>query len=272
VSWRVVARKDVRDAARSKTIWVLFGLLTLLSVGYAVAHSYLGPAEFPAFLGGLADVVGAVVPILALLLGYKSIVDDRTDGSMFLTLSFPHSRRDLVAGTLVGRAVVLLAPTLVALAAAGAVGAVRYGTDGAALYPLFVAATALYGVAFLGVAVGLSMWTTVDRWITLGAFGVYMLAVNLWGGLHSFALLFLHRFDAAVLADLPDWALLFRLAGPGESYDRLLAAAFDLDRAGRYVADGVPAYVDWWVAVVLLVAWFALPLAAGYRRFRSTDL
>jgi len=272
VSWRVVARKDVRDASRSKTIWVLVALLTLLSVGYAVVHEYLGPAEFPAFLNGLAGLVGAVVPILALLLGYKSIVDDRTDGSMFLALSFPHSRGDIVAGTLVGRAVVLLAPTLVALVTAGAVGAVRYGTESAALYPLFVAATALYGVAFLGVAIGLSMWTTVDRWITLGAFGVYMLAVNLWGGLHSFALLFLHRFDGTVLADLPDWALLFRLAGPGESYDRLLAAAFDLDRAGRYVADGTPVYVDWWVAVVLLVVWFALPLAVGYRRFQRTDL
>lgn len=271
MSWRVVARKDVSDAGRSKTVWLVGALLTVLTVGYAAGHSYLGPAEFPAFVTGLTGVVASVVPILGLLLGYKSVAEDRTSGSLFLTLSFPHSRRDLIAGTLVGRSVVLLAPTLLALAAAGVVGAVRYGTEGAAMYPWFLLATALYGVAFVGLAVGLSMSTTVDRWITFGALGAYLLAVNFWGGLHSLTMLVLHRFDTGVLSAMPDWALLFRLAGPGESFDRLVRAGFDVRLAGRYVGD-VPVYVDWWAAVLLLVAWFAVPLAVGYRRFRVADL
>ncbi|WP_415380782.1 ABC transporter permease [Halosimplex sp. TS25] len=272
MSWTDVARKDVSDAGRSKTIWLLFALLTALSVGYAFGHSYLGAASFPAFLNGLTGVVAAVLPIVALLLGYKSISDDRDSGRLFLALSFPCSRRDLVVGTLVGRTVVLLAPTLVALTAAGIVGAVRYGTDGAALYPWFLFASALYGVAFLGTAIGLSMSTTADRWITFGAFGGYMLAVNLWGTVHSVVMLFLHRFQFAVLSDMPDWALLFRLFGPGESYGRLIRAGFDVDRSARYVADGVPVYVDWWAAIAILALWTAVPLAVGYYRFRDDDL
>ncbi|WP_459192740.1 ABC transporter permease [Halosimplex sp. J119] len=272
MTWTDVARKDVSDAARSKTIWLLFALLTLLSVGYAFGHSYLGVEEFPAFLNGLTDVVTAVVPIVALLLGYKSISDDRSSGRLFLTLSFPCSRRDLVVGTLVGRSIVLLAPTLVALVAAGVVGAVRYGTDGAAMFPWFLFVSALYGLAFLGAAVGLSMATTVDRWITFGAFGAYMIVVNLWGTVHSVVMLFLHRFRFSVLTDMPDWALLFRLFGPAESYDRLIRAGFDVGRAARYVADGAPVYVDWWAALAILVAWLLVPLAVGYYRFRDADL
>jgi ABC-type transport system involved in multi-copper enzyme maturation permease subunit len=272
MSWQAIARKDVRDAVRSRGLWVLFALLAVLSVGYAVGHSYLGERTFPAFLGGLTGLFAVALPVLAILVGYKSVIHERTGGSLFLTMSFPHSRWDYLLGKAVGRSVVLLAPTLVALAAAGVVGAFRYGTEGAALYPWFMLATALYGLAFVGVAVGLSMSTTIDRRITLGAFGAYVAFVTFWDGVHSLTMLILHRFDGSVLSNLPDWALLFRLLGPGESYRRLVRAGFDVDLATLYVGDGTPVYVDWWMGVLLLVAWFAVPLVLGYRRFDAADL
>lgn len=272
MSWRVIAYKDVRDAARSKTLWLVFGLLALLSVGYAFAHAYLGPARFDAFLVGLARLLAATLPAFAVLVGYKAVVGERTSGRLFLTLSVPHSRRDLLAGKFVGRAIVLVGPTLVALGAAGALAAVRYGTDGAGAYPLFLAAAGLYEVAFLGLVVGLSASTRVDRQVTLGAFGGYLLLVPFWNALHAATMLVLHRFDGSVLVDLPDWALLFRLAGPSESFARLVRAGTEFEQAARYVADGAPIYVDWWAAVALLVAWCLVPLAAGFWRFRSADL
>lgn len=272
MSWRVVAGKDVRDAGRSKSVWALLALLSAISIGYAAGHSYLGRETFPAFLAGLAGVVAVVVPALAILLGYRSIADERASGSLALTLSFPHSRRDLIVGTVVGRTVVLLAPTLVALAAAGVVGAARYGTEGLVWYPWFLLATALYGAAFVGASVGLSMATTSDRRITFGALGGYLVTAAFWSDVHSATMLFLHRFDGAVFRDLPDWALLFRLVGPGESYFRLLHVGVDVERAALYAADGAPAYVGWWAAAALLVAWCLVPLALGFRRFESADL
>lgn len=272
MNWRVVAARDVRVAGRSLTIWALFALLSLLAGGYAFLHEYLGPAEFPAFVGGLASVVAVVLPVVAILLGYKSISDERASGALFLTLSFPQSRRDLLVGTVAGRAVVLLAPTLVALAVAGAVGAFKYGTDGLALYPWFLFATALYGTAFLALSIGLSMATTVDRRITFGAFGGYLVGVTFWADFNSVLVLVLHRFQGQVLLDLPDWALLVRLAGPAESFRRLVRAGFDVGMAARYVGEGVPFYVDWWAALALLAAWCVVPLALGFFRFRRSDL
>jgi hypothetical protein len=38
------------------------------------------------------------------------------------------------------------------------------------------------------------------------------------------------------------------------------------------VGDGVPFYVDWWMGVLLLVVWFAVPPALGYRRVDAADL
>lgn len=272
MNWRDVAARDVRDAARSWTVRLLVVLSTLLSAGYASAHSTLGEATFAGFLDGIAGPVAMIVPALALLLGSRSIVHERTSGSLLLSLSLPLSRRDLLLGTFVGRAAVLLAPTLLALAAAGAVAAVRYGTEGASLYPWFLFATALYGVAFLGVAVGLSASTAAERWVTMGAVGAYLLLAILWDEFHSLTLLVLHRFDFAVLREMPDWALLFRLLEPSESYYRLLRFGLDLERAGRYAGAGTPVYVDWWAGLLLLVLWSVVPLALGYRRFRTADL
>lgn len=272
MSWRAIAHKDVRDAGRSRTIWLLFAGLSALFVGFAALHTHFGEDDFVSFLAGLAGLIGSTLPILGILLGYKSISDDRESGSLQLTLSFPHSRRDLVVGTVVGRSVVLLAPTLVGLTIAGVTGVFLYGTEGALLYPWFLVATALYGVAFVAVAVGLSLSTTVDRRITYGALGSYLLLVQLWDNLHSLTLLILHRFESGVLSNIPDWALLARLAKPSESYYRLVRAGFDVGQASVYVGPDAPFYVGWWAALLLLVAWIAVPLALGYRRFAAADL
>lgn len=272
MSWRDIASRDVADASRSRGVWVLFGLLAVLSVGYAAGHSYVGEPTFPAFVRGFAGIVGTALPLLALVVGYKSVIRERTSGSLFLTLSFPHSRRDFVVGKLVGRSVVLLVPTVVAVSLGGVVGAARYGTEGIAQFPVFLLAAALYGLAFVGLSVGLSLATDRDRWVTLGSFGGYLVFVSLWTGLHSVTMLVLHRFQGAVLSDLPDWALLFRLVGPSESYHRLVHAGFETGQAARYVAPDAPVYVDWWMGLALLVVWFALPVALGYRRFVTADL
>jgi ABC-2 type transport system permease protein len=272
VSWLDVAYKDCKDASRSVAAWLLFGLLVLVSVGYTVGHSYLAESTFVAFVDGLSELIAMALPVLGLLLGYKSISHARTSGRLFLTLSFPNSRRDLVVGTFVGRTVVLLVPTLVALAIAGALGAYLYGTENALRYPLFLFATALYGTTFVGLAIGLSMSTTVDRWITLGSFGGYGLLVLFWSGFHSLVLLVLHRFEFSVLGDMPDWALLFRLFNPGESYHRLLRLGFDVGQAERYLGSGTPFYVDWWMALLVLLVWCIGPIGVGYLRFRTADL
>jgi ABC-type transport system involved in multi-copper enzyme maturation permease subunit len=272
MSWRDVAYKNVNDASRSRTVWILTGLLSVLFVGYAIGHGYLGEESFVAFLDGLVGIIGTFIPALGVLLGYRSISDNRQDGSLLLELSFPHSRKDLIVGTVVGRTIVLAVPTLVALVIAGAVGMFQYGTDGALWYPWFLFVTVLYGAAFVGVSTGLSMATTSDRRITFGAVGGYLLLASLWSGLVSFGFTVIHRFGVPGNVTTPDWGLLLGLAGPTESFARLVRAGFDLNRASQYVGDGTPIYVDWWGALLLLALWIVVPLVLGFRRFRSADL
>jgi ABC-2 type transport system permease protein len=177
-----------------------------------------------------------------------------------------------MVGSFVGRTVVLLVPTLAALAVAGGVGAFRYGTAGATLYPWFLLVTGLYGTAFVGIAVALSAADLSDRRLAIAALGAYLLLVQFYQSLFGFALFVLHRGDTGVFQNPPDWTLLARLAQPREAYYRLLRVGLDIEQAGRYLGADAPVYVGWWVALGLLAAWALAPLAFGYRRFRVDDL
>lgn len=272
MTWRDVALRDIRGASRSVGIWIVSGVQILLFVGVAVVELALDDGSFPTYIDSLTGVVAVTIPLVALLLGYKSILAERTGGQLRLALSVPHSRRDVVVGKFVGRSVVFVVPTALALCLAGGVSI--FLADGGVPWiwlPWFAGTTLLYGVAFVGVAVGVSLSTATGRRVTVGAIGAYLMTVVLWEDLHTAVLLILHRFDTAVTNDMPGWALFLRLAAPSESFDLLVRTGFAVNRATRYVDSGV-GYVTWPAALGLLVAWALVPVALGYRRFRAADL
>jgi ABC-2 type transport system permease protein len=138
------------------------------------------------------------------LLGYKSILSERTGGQLRLALSVPHSSQDVAVGKFVGRSVVFAVPTALALCLASGVAIAL--ADGGVPWlwlPWFVSVTVLYGVAFVGVAVGVSLSTAAGRRVTVGTIGAYLVTVVLWEDLHTAVLLMLHRFDTAVTNDMP---------------------------------------------------------------------
>ncbi len=269
MSWQTIALKDIRDAGRSRSFWALTVLLSTAFVGVVGVFAYLDQTEFMTAVDGLAEVVSLLVPIVGLLLGYQAVAGERSRGTVYLSLSFPVSRRDMAIGKFVGRSVVLLLPTLGGLLLAGIAGGVMFGTDGLRQYPLFLLLTALYGVAFIGIAVGLSMATTVDRRLTVGALGGYLILVQLWNALLTLLVVLLHRGPPA---EPPDWSLLAGLAQPTVAFDHLLSAGLALDRTRQIAGEGAPAYVDWWMALLLLVLWAVIPMGVGYWRFVNSDL
>ena len=272
MTWRDVAIRDIRSASRSVGIWIVSGVQILLFVGVAAAEFVLDDGSFLTYIDSLTGVVAVTLPLVAILLGYKSILAERTGGQLRLALSVPHSRGDVAVGKFVGRSVVFIVPTALALCLAGGVSIVL--ADGGVPWlwlPWFAGVTVLYGVAFVGLAVGVSLSTATGRRVTVGAIGAYLVTVVLWEDLHTAGLLILHRFDTAVTSNIPGWALLVRLAAPSESYDLLVRTGFAVDRASRY-ADSGAVYLTWVVALGLLIAWTLVPIALGYLRFRTAEL
>jgi ABC-2 type transport system permease protein len=272
MTWTAVARKDFLDAVRSRTLWILVvlfvGLLGLIAYGAQTIED----AALSQFIDFTAEGFTLFVPLVAIVLGYKSIIDERESGSIALTLSFPHSRRDMVVGKFAGRSAVLAIPVVVGLLVASVLVVVFYDSFPAVSYLLFAALNVALGLGFLAIAIALSMSTTVSRRVTAGAFGVYLVLAVLWSELVDVFIVLLWRFRPEALADPPGWSVLLRLSSPVESYNRLVTTLFDSTAGSAYTGPGAPWFVDSWVAVLLLVAWVAVPLSVGYLRFDSVDL
>ena len=272
MTWRDIAIRDIRSASRSVGIWIVGGVQILLFIGLAAVEFVLNDGSFLTYIDSLAGVVGVTTPLIALLLGYKSILAERTGGQLRLALSVPHSRRDVAVGKFVGRSVVFAVPTALALCLAGGVAiALADGGVSWLWLPWFAGVTVLYGVAFVGLAIGVSLSTATARRVTVGIIGTYLVTVVIWEDFHTAVLLILHRFDTAVTNDMPGWALFVRLAAPSESFDLLVRTGFAVSRAGRYVESGI-AYVTWPAAAGLLVAWGLVPVLLGFIRFKTADL
>jgi len=272
VNWNAIARKDVRDAARSRSVWALLALFLVLFLGLTYAVSRVGDADFDAFLETAVITVSLLVPLVAVVLGYKAVISERESGSLALLLSLPHSRRDVVIGKFLGRSVVLVVPVVVGTVAAGVLAAVLFGSFEPGSFLLFVGLTALLGLAFLGVGVGLSMSTTAQRRVTAGAFGAYLLFVVLWSDLVSLLVLILFRFQQSAVLDPPDWAVLLELATPTTAFEFLAAELLGTAAGVPTTGSSEPWFVEPWVALVLLVGWIVAPLLVGYWRFETTDL
>lgn len=272
MSWRAIARKDFLDSVRSRTLWALVALFVGLLALIAYAAQLTGETDVTQFVGFTSEAFALFVPLVSVVLGYKSVVDERESGTIALALSFPHTRAEFVAGKFAGRSLVLAIPVLVGMLVASALVVVLYDSVPVFEYLVFTVLSVVLGISFLAIAIGLSMLTTSGRRVTAGAFGAYIVLGVLWSELIDALVLVLWRFDATILASPPEWATFAQLVSPVESYHRLVAAVFDIGPGTAYTTPGSPWFVDAWVAALLLFGWVLLALGVGYLRFARSDL
>jgi ABC-2 type transport system permease protein len=159
MNWREVARDDAREGVQSLGLWALTGgffLLTLF-IGRFVSRDSL-------FTGGALAGTNAnttllvltllFVPVAGLFVSVTSILRAREDDDR--DLSTEEDRRELLAGTFVGRAGVLSAAIAVGFIPALLVLILQ--SQGLALLAALISllAAMLFGLLFVAVGVGIS--------------------------------------------------------------------------------------------------------------------
>lgn len=280
-----IAKKDFRDAVRSRGLIVL----TVIFVLFTVAGAYIGTA-ISGLLGGEAestlDLVIALqtpasflVPIIALLIGYGAIAGERESGSLKFLLGLPHTRRDVVFGKVLGRTAVVTVPILLGFAV-GIVAIFAFaGSFSPAEYAIFTLLTVLLGFVYVCIGVGLSAMTKSTTRAAVGAFGLLGLFWILWGVIAQLAL---YLVSGSVFPEppIPGWYVAFLSLPPGPAYGSALGSVLGeggLSVASTYegqglIEGGIPIVAEPWFGFVLLALWAAIPLVLGLLRFDSVDL
>lgn len=262
-----IAAKEFRDRLRNR--WVL--AVALVFMAFSLAITYFGGAQQGAVgvrsieftIASLVSLVIYLIPLIALLLGFDAIVGERERGSLDLLLSLPLTRVELLLGKYLGLAGALTASTLGGFGVVALLLWQQSGGAGLFHYIGFMLSSVLLGLAFLSLAVLLSVLAS-ERTRASG------LAIATW-------FFFVLVFDLLLLGLLVSTG--GRYGGDAVAYLLLLNPAdvfrilnvFSLeDVRTMYGLSSVvaPAMAKPWLMGAVMGGWIVVPLGLAGWRFK----
>ena len=306
MSWQAVARKEFRDAIRSRWLHgsTLFFALFLGGAAALFFGVLIGPenrqvsnlfgffANLGVFSFSFPGLLALVLGFIALSTSYGSITGERETGSIKLLLSLPNSRLDAVVGKFLGRSAVVVAALLVGFLL---VFVVLIATGTRLQLGSFVpqvALTALLGMAFVSIGLGISALAGSNREATLATMGLYLVFAVLWGSVsEGIPKLINYTADQIGVGGVSELTrvklgVFLKYLTPlkasetlaaelyyGPARARLVSATFGEQTAlGPVLQESIPVYFSGGFLFVVLLLWIALPVAVGYRAFDRDDL
>ncbi len=263
-----IASKEFWDRIRNR--WVL--AVALVFTVFALVIAYFGGAQQGAVgfrsieftIASLVSLVIYLIPLIALVLGFDAIVGERERGSLELLLSLPITRFELLIGKYLGLSAALAFSTIAGFGLVAVVLSTQMTMSALFHYFGFMISSVLLGMAFLSIAVMLSVFSQ-ERTRASG------LAIAVW---FFFVLIFdLLLLGALVLTggmyggEIFPYLLLLNPAG----VFRILNI-FTLDDVRNLygLATVFPtAIAETWVLTLVMLAWIAAPLGIAAWRFRT---
>ena len=268
----IVAAKEFRDGLRNR--WVLaitlaFAVLAIALAWFgAAAAGQIGFTRISTTIVSLASLAVFLIPLIALMMAYDSIVGEDEKGTLLLLMTYPISRIGLLVGKFLGHAAMLALSTALGFGiAASVIGLVADEAAFADLvgpFSLFIVSAILLGWAFLALAYLIS---TITREKARAA-GLALLAWFLFVLIYDLALLGLlvgteGRVDQGLFRML-------LLINPTDVFRLINLTGFEEAAAASGMLS-VVAEQDLSVGRLMgiLAAWTAIPLAAAAGLFAA---
>jgi Cu-processing system permease protein len=264
---RTIAAKEFRDRIRNR--WVL--AVALIFALFALAIAYFGASQqgqvgfrsIDVTVASLVSLVIYLVPLIALMLGYDAIVGERERGSLELMLSMPITRFEILLGKYGGLSAALAMSTLLGFGAGLLPLAPELTVRDAYHYAGFVASAILMGMAFLSIAMLVSV-RALDRVRASGmAIGLWFLFVLIFDLLLMGALVLSQgRLDSATFA-----ALL--MLNPADVFRLLNIFSSEQAQSLYGLATVLPGgLTDPAALLAIMAAWVVLPFLLANWSFR----
>lgn len=271
MEWRQIltlAAKEFRDRLRNR--WVLAVALVFTVFSLVIAYfggaqqGQLGLRSIEFTIASLVSLVIYLIPLIALLLGFDAVVGERERGSLDLLLSLPITRLELLLGKYLGLAAALTLSTLAGFGLVALLLFKQFSWPGLYHYVGFMLSSVLLGLAFLSLAVLMSVIAR-ERTRASG------LAIAMW-------FFFVLVFDLLLLGGLVatggsyggDAFAYLLLLNPADVFRILNVFSLEDVRTLYGLASIVPpALAKPWLMGSVMLAWIVVPLALARWRFKS---
>ena len=266
-----LAAKEFRDRIRNR--WVL--AVALVFTIFSLVITYLGGAQqgqiglksIELTITSLVSLVIYLIPLIALLLGFDAIVGERERGSLDLLLALPITRMEILLGKYLGLAGALTLSTIAGFSLVAVLLYQQFSWAGLFHYLGFMISSVLLGLAFLSLAVFMSV-VARERTRASG------MAIALW-------FFFVLVFDLLLLGALvgtggnfgnygSDIFAYLLLLNPADVFRILNVFSMDDVRTLYGLASIIPpALAQPWMMGSVMFAWIIVPLALARWRFTS---
>ena len=260
----IVAGKEFRDGLRNRWVLAITVVFALLAVGIgyfgAAASGTVGFTSIATTVVSLASLAVFLIPLIALLLAYDTVVGEEEQGTLLLLLTYPLGRGALLAGKFLGHAGIIAVSTLLGFGLAGLfMAAVADELGGIGLwqaFSYFIFSSILLGLVFVAFAHLISV-TVTEKTRAAG------LALIVW-------FLFVLVFDLGLLgllvatggqvgAELFPYLLLLN---PTDVFRIANLAGFEATQVHAGLTDlAAPGLFNPALLAVVLMLWAALPFA-----------
>ncbi len=270
----ILAGKELRDGLRNR--WVAASVLLLTALALSLA--FLGAAPGGDVKASMLSVTVAsvtslsvyLVPLIALMLSYDTLIGEFERGTMLLLLTYPVARWQVILGKFAGHMGILTLAIVGGYGSAAAVVALFGGSDAAGwqAFGAMIASSLLLAAAFVALGTLISCLAG-ERAMAAG------LAIALWLVIvvvYDLLLLGVLLADAQQIIGEGAFALLL-LVNPTDAFRLFNLTAFEEVRlASGFVDIGDKAGIGLGASLAVLAMWSLLPLATVGFLFQRREL
>ena len=273
-----IAKKEFTDNIRNKWIIVLTIIFVLLIIvfsyvagGQTGGEDVFGNMQNTAF--GLLVISALIIPLIAIILGFSTISGEAESGALYVVLSYPVRRIEVLLGKLLGLGLVITVSIFLGFGIGGIVIAATVGPESWAGYIGFILLSIFLGFIYLSLSICISAYCK-KRITSIGG-GIILF---LWGMIFGTVLMAImygsgYELKDMMTGNIPDWFFNAVIFSPGDLHQTAVMSAFGINSVDMMgYSFTIPEFLSMNLLLVVHIIWFIVPLFLAYFFFKKRDI
>jgi len=271
-----IAKKEFMDNIRNK--WII--VLTIIFVILIIIFSYVAGAGAGDVFGnmqasamGLLVISSILIPLIAIILGFSTISGEAESGALYVVLSYPVRRIEVLLGKLIGLGSVIIVSIFIGFGFGGVVIATTTGGESWAGFIGFILLSIFLGWIFLSLSICVSSYC--KRRITSIGGGIVLWFWGMIYGTVMFAIMYAtgYTFEDIAIGNIPDWFFNSVVFSPPDLHQTAVMRAFGIvtfEQMGYSIS--IPDFLNIGMLLTAHIVWFIIPLTLAYFFFKRRDI
>jgi len=271
-----IAKKEFTDNIRNK--WII--VLTIIFVLLIIVFSYVAGAGLDGSLGnmeltvmGLLMISPLLIPLIAIILGFATIAGEAESGALYVVLSYPVRRIEVLLGKFFGLGSVLIVSIFIGFGFGGVIIAATVGPESWAGYIGFILLSIFLGLIYLILSICISAYCKRRSRAIAG--GIILIFWGMIFGTILMAIMYASGYEIndIMTGNIPDWFFNAVVFSPGDLHQTAAMRAFGInsvDMMGFSVT--IPEFLSMNLLLVVHLIWFIVPLFLAYFFFKRRDI